>query len=196
MVPERMARLSGGMSSYAPMTVIGKTGTLDSIAMCKPPFLKFKSFPVRLLVPSGAMRNDAPSAASRAAFRTLAIALSRLLAVDGNEPTEPHGGGEHRQFEELLLDEKAHLPGKVDEDGRRIEIRVVVHHVDEVGLFGKLVAPVEHDADPRQGEADADAETPEPVERPGIAGDERIGDADEARGERVERKHDREHGAG
>ena len=44
MVPERIARLSGGMSSKAPITVIGKTGTSDSIAMCKPPFLKFKLF--------------------------------------------------------------------------------------------------------------------------------------------------------
>ncbi len=53
MVPGRIAILPLGKIALEPIPVIGRTGTRASIAMTNPPFLKGKSSPSGLRVPSG-----------------------------------------------------------------------------------------------------------------------------------------------
>ena len=141
---------------------------------------------MRLLVPSGAMRNDAPEAAIRAALRALSIAALAVGAVDGDEAPHLHRRRQHREAEELLLPEHSNRTGNLHEDRGRIQVRVVVHHVDEVRVGGNLLEAVGDDLDPGEREPDAHPEAAEPEKNAGVLGDERVGDADETRGEGIE----------
>ncbi len=69
----------GGRASLVPSTETGRIGRPISIARLKPPFLKGKSSPVLLRVPSGAMKTLKPCARIDFALSKLATARARLL---------------------------------------------------------------------------------------------------------------------
>jgi len=66
-VTGQMIGLPFRIAARAPMIAMGTTGACALRAITKPPFLNGSSSPVRLRVPSGKMRNDAPDSRASAA---------------------------------------------------------------------------------------------------------------------------------
>lgn len=75
---------------------MGSTGTFISSASTKPPFLKGRSAPSRLRVPSGAIQTSTPSSSFARASPRLRMAASRLRRSTKMKPeariAAPHTG--------------------------------------------------------------------------------------------------------
>ena len=85
------------------MIATGTIGACPLIAMMNPPFLKGKSSPVRLRVPSGKIRNEFPSRERLRRPIDGRQALVPISALERNEPGQIEGPPQHRQLAQLGL---------------------------------------------------------------------------------------------
>ncbi len=141
-----------------------------------PPFLNGSSSPVRLLVPSGKMRNEWPSLQVPGGAFDGRQALVAVAAFERNEPGQIEGSHEHRQLPQLGLVEHAQPRKQLVqdvEDDRRLDVTRMVDRVDGRARVLDPFRLFDADADPGDREAEANTQVTRAIQQAAVAEDQR-----------------------
>ena len=177
----------------APVMATGTMGTWAFRAMMNPPFLNGKRAPVRLRVPSGKIRNEAPARRGFGRAVDCRQALLGIAALEGDEARQVEPAHEDRQLAQFGLVENPQAGKEFVqrvEENRRLDVAGVVDGVDGGAMPLDILRALDMVANAAQPETDANTQTSYVVEDRSIPDGQRIGHERRADDENVERDGD------